>query len=63
MDNDEQIQLSKINDQYDQLKINYDRDSTLLMNIRTLRTKYEQKYDLEIKIGGIPMIIDDDYIC
>ena len=60
LDNDEQLQLSKINDQYDQLKINYDRDiSTLLMNIRTLRTKYEQKYDLEIKIGGIPMIIDD----
>jgi len=60
LDNDEQLQLSKINDQYDQLKIKYDRDiNALLMNIRTLRTKYEQKYDLEIKIGGIPMIIDD----
>ncbi len=60
LDNPSQIHLSKIQEQYDLLKIKYDHDiSTLLMNIRNLRTTYENKYDLEIKIGGIPMIIDD----
>ncbi len=60
LDSTDQIRLSKIQDQYDQLKIKYDQEITmLLMNIRNLRTAYEEKYDLEIKIGGIPMIIDD----
>ena len=60
LDNTDQIRLSKVEDQYDQLKIKYDQEiSMLLMNIRNLRTAYEEKYDLEIKIGGIPMIIDD----
>ncbi len=59
-DNTDQTRLSKIQDQYDQQKIKYDQEiSILLMNIRNLRTAYEEKYDLEINIGGIPMIIDD----
>ena len=60
LDSPSQILLSKIQEQYDLLKIKYDHDiSTLLMNIRNLRTTFENRYDLEIKIGGIPMIIDD----
>ena len=60
LNSDEQIQLSKIQNQYDVLKVRYDQDiSMLLKNIRNLRATYEEKYDLEIKIGGIPMIIDD----
>ena len=60
LDSPSQIHLSKIQEQYDLLKIKYDYDiGALLMNIRNLRTTYENKYDLEIKIGGIPMIIDD----
>ena len=60
LDSPSQILLSKIQEQYDLLKIKYDHDiSALLMNIRNLRTTFENRYDLEIKIGGIPMIIDD----
>ena len=60
LDSPSQIHLSKIQEQYDLLKIKYDHDiSALLMNIRNLRTTFENRYDLEIKIGGIPMIIDD----
>ena len=60
LNSDDQIQLSKIQDQYDVLKVRYDQDiSILLENIRNLRATYEENYDLEIKIGGIPMIVDD----
>jgi len=60
LDSNEQIRLSKIQDQYNKIKARYDREiSILLENIRNLRSTYEEKYDLEIKIGGIPMIVDD----
>lgn len=60
LDKDSQIQLSEIQEQYDQLKIKYDQEiSSLLTDIRNLRTSYETKYNLEMKIGGIPMIVDD----
>ena len=59
-DSSDQIKLSKIQDQYNKIKARYDREiSILLDNIRNLRSTYEEKYDLEIKIGGIPMIVDD----
>ncbi len=59
-DDDDQIQLLKTQDRYDEIKIKHDQAmSMLLMDIRKLRDTYERKYDLEINIGGIPMIIDD----
>ena len=53
-------ELEILNKKYDSLKLAYDKEMNLLLKeIRQIRDYYTSKNNLEIRIGGIPMIIDD----
>jgi len=60
LDDNEKDYFKKIISQYKKQKITNDqRIHNILEDIRNLRDMYEKDFDVEIKIGGIPMIVDD----
>ncbi len=60
LDDNEKDYFKKIISQYKKQKITNDqRIHNILEDIRNLRDMYEKDFEVEIKIGGIPMIVDD----
>ncbi len=52
--------LKIINEKYSIYKTSNDKKTNLLLNkIRNIQKDFENKYNLDIKIGGIPMIAND----
>lgn len=60
MSEEESMYLKKVKKEYEQLKYMHDENMhNMLINIRLIKTNFENNHDVEIRIGGIPMIADD----
>ena len=57
---EELISLEKIKKEYEQMKnIHNENIHNMLIAIRLINYNFENNYDVEIRMGGIPMIADD----
>ena len=60
MSEEESVYLEKVKKEYEQLKYMHDENMhNMLINIRLIKTNFENDHDVEIRMGGIPMIADD----
>jgi len=60
MSEEESMYLEKVKKEYEQLKYMHDENMhNMLINIRLIKTNFENDHDVEIRMGGIPMIADD----
>jgi hypothetical protein len=60
MSKEESMYLEKVKKEYEQLKYMHDENMhNMLINIRLIKTNFENDHDVEIRMGGIPMIADD----
>jgi len=57
---EELMDLEKIKKEYAQIKYMHDENMhNMLIKIRTIKSNFENNHNIEIRMGGIPMISDD----
>ncbi len=60
MDAKEKVMLSETREKYEAAKTKYDLAlHNLLENIRSVKKSYEHGHNLDLRLGGVPMIADD----
>jgi len=57
---EESMSLKKIKKEYEKLKYMHDENMhNMLIDMRLIKANFENSHDVEIRMGGIPMIADD----